>query len=92
MRNIGEATGLRIEEEKHKDDFLNKNAENNEMLDDLQLTLHSLNYKNKEINRILPILIKETDIIYKKEENISFENLLKLAMNHLDKVSSNIDR
>ena len=55
------------------------------MFDDLQLTLHSLNYKNKEINRILPTLIKETDIIY-KEENISFENLLKLAMNHLDKV------
>tara|TARA_B000000532_G_scaffold216775_1_gene189179 strand:- start:96 stop:773 length:678 start_codon:yes stop_codon:yes gene_type:complete len=81
-----------FEEIKKEDESININTELNKMLDDLQLTLHSLNYKNKEINRILPILIKETDIIYKKEENISFENLLKLAMNHLDKVSSNIDR
>ena len=81
-----------FEEIKKEDESININTELNNMLDDLQLTLHSLNYKNKEINRILPILIKETDIIYKKEENISFENLLKLAMNHLDKVSSNIDR
>ena len=81
-----------FEEIKKEDESTNINTELNKMLDDLQLTLHSLNYKNKEINRILPILIKETDIIYKKEENISFENLLKLAMNHLDKVSSNIDR
>ncbi len=81
-----------FEEIKKEDESIKINTELNKMLDDLQLTLHSLNYKNKEINRILPILIKETDIIYKKEENISFENLLKLAMNHLDKVSSNIDR
>ena len=81
-----------FEEIKKEDESININTELNKMLDDLQLTLHSLNYKNKEINRILPILIKETDIIYKKEENISFENLLKLAMNYLDKVSSNIDR
>ena len=81
-----------FEEIKKEDESTNINTELNKMLDDLQLTLHSLNYKNKEINRILPILIKETDIIYKKEENISFEHLLKLAMNHLDKVSSNIDR
>ena len=80
---------LRIEEEKHKDDFLNKNAENNEMLDDLQLTLQSLDYKNKEINSILPIIIREIDVLKKKEKNISFENILKLAMNYLDNDSSN---
>ena len=60
------------------------------MMEDLQLTLQSLNYKNKEINTILPILIKETNLHSKKENNLSFENLLKLAMNYLDKESSNI--
>ena len=63
----------------------------NKMIDDIQLTLQSLNYKSKEINTILPILIKEAGIITKKEnKNISFENLLKLAMNYLDKDISNV--
>ena len=62
------------------------------MIEDLQLTLHSLSYKNKEINNILPIIIKQTDLINKTEENISFENLLKLALNHLDMNSSNLVR
>jgi len=61
-------------------------------MEDLKLTLQSLNYKNKEINTILPILIKEVDLLSKKENNLSFENLLKLAMNYLDKNRSNIDR
>ena len=60
------------------------------MFDDLQLTLQSLKYKNKEINDILPILIKEVNLLAKKENYLSFENLLKLAMNHLDKHSSNL--
>jgi len=60
------------------------------MIDDLQLTLQSLNYKNKEIKTVLPILIKEVDIISKKQNNLSFENLLKLAMHYLDKDSSNL--
>ena len=61
------------------------------MMEDLQLTLQSLNYKNREIKTIFPILIKEVDLLAKKENNLSFENLLKLAMNILDKGSSNID-
>jgi len=61
-------------------------------VDDLELTLKSLNYKNKEIKNILPIIIKEVDIFTKKEKKISFEYLLKLAMNYLDKDSSNIAR
>ena len=61
-------------------------------MEDLQLTLQSLNYKNKEINTILPIIIKEVDLLAKKENNLSFENLLKLAMNYLDKDSSNLAR
>ena len=62
------------------------------MIDDLLLTLQSLNYKKKEINTILPIIIEELDISTKNENNLSFENLLKLAMNHLEKDSSNIVR
>jgi len=79
-----------FEEEKNKDEFEIKDPEINKMIKDLQLTLQSLNYKDKEIKTILPIIINEVDILYKKENNLSFENLLKLAMNYLDKDSSNI--
>ena len=78
------------EEEKSKDEFVIKEPENNKMIEDLKLTLQSLSYKNKEINTILPIIIKEIDPLGEKENNLSFENLLKLAMNYLDKESSNI--
>ena len=83
---------IQIAEDKVNDQFEIKNPEINKIVDDLQLTLQSLNYKNKEIKTILPIIIKETDLLTKKEKNISFENLLKLAMNYLDNGSSNIDR
>ena len=84
-----------INEEKNKEEFLKDNNEINKILDDVQLTLKSLNYTKKEINNILPVIIKETkiiDLINKEEENISFEHLLKLAMNYLDNDSSNIVR
>ena len=74
------------EEEKSKDEFEIKDPEINKMIGDLQLTLQSLNYKNKEIKTILPILFKEVDLDDTKENNLSFENLLKLAMNYLDKM------
>ena len=80
------------EEEKCKDEFEIKDPETNKMIEDLQLTLQSLSYKNKEINTILPIIIKEIDLLGKKENNLSFEKLLKLAMNHLDMNSSNLAR
>jgi len=79
-----------FEEEKNKAEFEIKDPEIHKMIEDLQLTLKSLNYKNKEIKTILPIIIKEVDLLYKKENNLSFENLLKLAMNYLDNGSSNI--
>jgi len=79
-----------FEEEKSKDELEVKDPEINKMMEDLQLTLQSLNYRNKEIRTILPILIKEVDLLDKKENNLSFENLLKLAMNYLDKDSSNL--
>ena len=40
----------------------------------------------------MPIIIQDKDALTKKEKNASFENLLKLAMNYLDKDSSNVDR
>ena len=83
---------LQFEEEKVKYEFEINDPEIKKMTEDLKLTLQSLNYKNKEINTILPILIKEVDLLSKKENNLSFENLLKLAMNYLDKGSSNLDR
>ena len=81
---------IQFEEEKAKADFEIKDPEINKMIEDLQLTLQSLNYKNKEIKTILPIIINEVDFLEKKENNLSFENLLNLAMNYLDKESSNI--
>ena len=80
------------EEEKSKDEFEIKDPKINKMIEDLQLTLQSLSYKNKEINTILPIIIKEIDLLGKKENNLSFEKLLKLSMHYLDDDSSNIDR
>ena len=81
---------IQFEEEKSNDEFEIKDPEINKMIEDLQLTLQSLNYKNKEIKTILPIIINEVDFLAKKENNLSFENILKLAMDYLDKESSNI--
>ena len=79
-----------FEEEKSKDESEINDPEISKMMEDLQLTLQSLNYKNKEIKTILPIIINEVDILAKKENNFSFEYLLKIAMNYLDKDVSNI--
>ena len=80
------------EEEKSKGELEIKDPEINKMIEDLQLTLKSLSYKNKEINTILPNIINEIYILGKKEKNLSFEKLLKLAMHYLDEDSSNIAR
>jgi len=79
-----------FEEEKSKEELVVKDPEINKMMEDLQLTLQSLNYKNKEIMTILPLITKEVNLIAKKENNLSFENLLKTAMNYLDNDSSNL--
>ena len=83
---------MQFEEEKVKDEFEIMDPEINKMIEDLELTLQSLNYKNKEIETILPIIIKEADDLTKKEKILSFENLLKLAMKYLDKDSSKLVR
>lgn len=85
---------LKIEREKHNDEFNSSNEINN-ILCDLQLTLKSLNYSKIEINRVLPSIINETkkiDLNNKDEKHISFEHLLKVAMNVLENDSSNIVR
>ena len=73
-----------LKKKKSKDELEINDTEMNKMIEDLELTLQSLNYKNKEIKTILPIIVKEVDHFAKKENNLSFENLLKLAMNYLD--------
>ena len=83
---------LDIKQEKNKNEFLIKNNEINKTIEDVQFTLKSLNYKNKEIKSILPIIIKETEALKNQEKSSSFEDLLKLAMNYLDKDSGNIVR
>ena len=83
---------IQYDVERNKDELEIKNPEINKMMDDLHLTLESLNYKNKEINSILPLIFKDIDVHTKNEINMSFENLLKLAMKYLDKDSSNIAR
>ena len=85
---------FKIEEVKNKEEFFVDNHEFKKMLDDLQLTLKSLNYTKKEINSLLPHIIKETkkiELTNKEEKKISFEYLLKVAMNYIDNDSSNID-
>ena len=81
---------LFFEEEKTQDEFQIKGNEFNKILNDLQITLKSLNYSKNEIKSILPLILKETDRLSKKEKNASFEYLLKFAMNYLDNNGSNI--
>ena len=83
---------IQFEGEKGKDKVEFRNSETKKMVEDLQLTLQSLNYTKNEIRSILPVIVKETDDLTKKESNASFENLLKFAMNHLANDSSKIVR
>ena len=59
---------LQLEQENSKDEFDIKDPEINKMMDDLQLTLQSLNYKNKEIKTILPIIKKKLISLLKKKK------------------------
>ena len=82
---------LEINEEIYNHEIQINNNEINKMVSDLQITLKSLNYSNHEIKKIIPLVINETDRLQNNEKNLSFENLLKLAMNYLDN-DSNIAR
>ena len=78
-------------DEENSDHELNINDnELNKILEDLQITLKSLNYTKSEIKSVLPILMKEANDQFKDENKTSFENFLNLAMNFLNNNSSNI--
>ena len=67
--------------------FLEDNKNLNSIFNDIDLTLQSLNYPRKEIKNLFPKLIhdiKNNNISTLEKESISFENLLKEAMNYLD--------
>ena len=71
-----------------KNNFLAKNRELNTIFEDIDLTLQSLNYSKKDIKYIFPKLINDIKNNKKstlESNTISFENLLKEAMNYLDK-------
>ena len=84
------------ENEKPKDDSLQVNdIKMISIIQDLDLTLQSLNYSKSEIKKVLPFIInnsKNKSDQISDEKNLTFENLLKLAMNYLDKENSNLDR
>ena len=86
---------LKIEIEKNKDEYLTFNTETKKIIDDIKLTLMTLNYTKSEINDVLPNIIKEIktkNFINSNDKNISFENILKFSMNYLDNKNSNIVR
>ena len=81
---------FQIDEENSDHELNIKDNEINKILEDLQLTLKSLNYTKSEIKSVLPILMKEANDQFKNENKTSFENFLNLAMNFLNNNSSNI--
>ena len=72
----------------NKNNFLDKNRDLDSIFKDIDLTLQSLNYPKKEIKNLFPKLInniKKNQNSSLKKNTISFEHLLKEAMNYLDK-------
>ena len=65
--------------------FLEENKDLDSIFKDIDLTLQSLNYPKKEIKNLFPKLIKNINNSSLEKKSISFENLLKEAMNYLDK-------
>jgi Holliday junction DNA helicase RuvA len=72
----------------YKNNFIEENTELDSIFKDIDLTLQSLNYPKKEIKKLFPKLInniKNNKNSSLEKDSISFENLLKEAMNYLDK-------
>tara|TARA_Y200000002_G_scaffold264093_1_gene219302 strand:+ start:182 stop:853 length:672 start_codon:yes stop_codon:yes gene_type:complete len=70
-----------------KNSFLLENKDLNSIIKDIDLTLQSLNYQKKEIKNYIPKLIndiKNKQNLSLEKDSISFEYLLKVAMNYLD--------
>ena len=64
--------------------FLEENKDLDSIFNDIDLTLQSLNYPKKEIKNLFPKLINNIKNSSLDKKSISFENLLKEAMNYLD--------
>ena len=79
----------KIEKENlNKNNFLEENIDLDSIFKDIDLTLQSLNYPRKEIKNLFPKLLNNIKNIKNsslEKDSISFENLLKEAMNYLDK-------
>ena len=69
----------------NRNNFLEENKDLDSIFKDIDLTLQSLNYPKKEIKNLYPKLIKNFKNSSLEKKSISFENLLKEAMNYLDK-------
>ena len=71
----------------NRNNFLEENKDLDSIFKDIDLTLQSLNYPKKEIKKLFPKLInniKNNTNSSLEKNSISFENLLKEAMNYLD--------
>ena len=72
----------------NRNNFLKENKDLDTIFKDIDLTLQSLNYPKKEIKNLFPKLInniKNNKNSSLEKKSISFENLLKEAMNFLDR-------
>ena len=69
----------------NRNNFLEENKDLDSIFKDIDLTLQSLNYPKKEIKNLFPKLINNIKNSSIKKDSITFENLLKEAMNYLDK-------
>ena len=68
----------------NRNNFLEENKDLDSIFKDIDLTLQSLNYPKKEIKNLFPKLINNIKNSSLDKKSISFENLLKEAMNYLD--------
>ena len=75
------------------DNCISLNKKFSSILQDIDLTLQSLNYSKKEIKNLIPTLIKDINsgkIQKGGQGEVTFENLLKQAMVYLDSKNRNI--
>ena len=75
------------------DNCISLNKKFSSILQDIDLTLQSLNYSKKEIKNLIPTLIKDINsgkIQKGGQGEVTFENLLKQAMVYLDNKNRNI--
>ena len=87
-------TKIKSLEEAQNRDSISKNIEINSILEDIELTLQSLNYPKNEIKKLMPIILKEINNRknLEVEGEVTFEDILKQAMKYLDNNNSKLTR